>query len=273
MKAATAIGIGLGFAGLMMGAIMEGTSPMAFFNIPALIIVLGGTAGATLATCGMDAMKAVPALYKKACSPEHIDAHARVELLVGLAEKARRDGLLALEEDLDQLEDEFSRKGMQLVVDGVDPELVREIMENEIDGMAVRHHNAAKPFEKAGGFAPTMGIIGTVMGLVHVLGNLSQPNTLGPAISGAFIATLYGVGAANVIFLPVAGRLQGLSHEEIELRTLTVEGVLAIQAGDNPRVVADKLAAFLAPGDDGSDGPSAEVREMPDADSDTAVAA
>src|SRR4051794_30991179 len=148
MKAATAIGIGLGFAGLMMGAIMEGTSPMAFFNIPALIIVLGGTAGATLATCGMEAMKAVPALYKKAFSPEHIDANARVELLVGLAEKARREGLLALEEDIEQLDDEFSRKGMQLVVDGVEPELVREIMENEIDGMAARHHHGYKPFEK-----------------------------------------------------------------------------------------------------------------------------
>src|SRR4051812_15971994 len=133
MKAATAIGIGLGFAGLMIGALMEGTTPMAFFNIPALLIVLGGTGGATLAACGMPAMKSIPALYKKAFSPEHIDAHARVELLVGLAEKARREGLLALEEDIDQLDDEFSRKGMQLVVDGIEPEMVREIMDNEID--------------------------------------------------------------------------------------------------------------------------------------------
>src|SRR3954452_4730288 len=264
MKAATAIGIGLGFAGLLMGAIMEGTSPMSFFNLPAMLIVLGGTAGATMATCGLDAMKRVPQLYMKAFSPDHIDAHARVDLLVSLSEKARREGLLALEEDIEQLDDEFSRKGMQLVVDGVDPELVREIMENEIDGMAARHHNAAKPFEKAGGFAPTMGILGTVMGLVHVLGNLSQPNTLGPAISGAFIATLYGVGSANVIFLPVAGRLQGLTNEEVELRTLTVEGVLAIQAGDNPRVVADKLAAFLPSGEDVAEGGEpAEVRDLP----------
>jgi chemotaxis protein MotA len=121
-----------------------------------------------------------------------------------------------------------------------------------------------------------MGILGTVMGLVHVLGNLDQPATLGPAISGAFIATLYGVGAANVIFLPVAGRLQGLSHHEIELRTLTVEGILAIQAGDNPRVVGDKLAAFLPPASEGEasgSGPEAEVRELPDVESDPAVAA
>src|SRR3954447_10131445 len=113
MKAATAIGIGLGFAGLMVGALMEGTSPMAFFNIPALLIVLGGTAGAPLATCGMPAMTAIPSLYNKSFSPDQIDVHGRVELLVGRADKARREGLLALEEDIDRLDDEFSRKGMQ----------------------------------------------------------------------------------------------------------------------------------------------------------------
>jgi chemotaxis protein MotA len=133
------------------------------------------------------------------------------------------------------------------VVDGTDPELVREILENEIDGMIGRHHAAVSPFEKAGGFAPTMGIIGTVMGLVHVLENLDAPATLGPAISGAFIATLYGVGSANVIFLPTANKLKSMSAEEIELRSMTLEGILSIQAGDNPRVVADKLLSFIPP--------------------------
>jgi chemotaxis protein MotA len=133
------------------------------------------------------------------------------------------------------------------VVDGTDPELVREILENEIDGMVGRHHAAVSPFEKAGGFAPTMGIIGTVMGLVHVLENLDAPATLGPAISGAFIATLYGVGSANVIFLPTANKLKAISAEEVELRSMTLEGILSIQAGDNPRVVADKLLSFIPP--------------------------
>jgi chemotaxis protein MotA len=113
--------------------------------------------------------------------------------------------------------------------------------------MAARHEAAAKPFEKAGGFAPTMGIIGTVMGLVHVLQNLSAPSTLGPSISSAFLATLMGVGSANVIFLPIANRLKAISAEEVELRMMTLEGILSIQAGDNPRLVADKLMSYLPP--------------------------
>ena len=123
---------------------------------------------------------------------------------------------------------------------------MREVLEAEIDGMSARHHAGALPFEKAGGFAPTMGIIGTVMGLVHVLQNLAAPSTLGPAISSAFIATLLGVGSANVMFLPIANRLKALSAEEVELRMLTLDGILAVQAGDNPRVVAEKLDSYVA---------------------------
>jgi chemotaxis protein MotA len=252
MKAATGIGIGVAFAGLAIGALMEGSQPAAFFNIPALLIVFGGTFGAALASVGMESMKRIPALYKRSMDAEPIDYRARVELLVGYAERARRDGLLALDEEVAGLDDEFTRKGLQLVVDGTDPELVREILENELDGMAARHAHAVKPFDKAGGFSPTMGIIGTVMGLVHVLENLDKPETLGPAISGAFIATLYGVAAANVVFFPVANRLKGMSEEEQELRQLTIEGVLAIQAGDNPRIVQDKLMAFVPPTERGA---------------------
>jgi len=247
MKAATAIGIGVAIAGLFMGATMEGTSVGAFVNMPAMLIVLGGTAGVSLASTGMESMKALPALYKKAMSAEQPDVAQRVALLVGFAEKARREGLLALDEQVGTIDDAFTRKGLQLVVDGTDPDDIREILENEIDGMAVRHAHGAAPFEKAGGFAPTMGIIGTVMGLVHVLENLDAPETLGPAISGAFIATLIGVGAANVVFLPVANRLKQLSQQEQEFRFMTLEGIIAVQAGDNPRVVAEKLESFIPP--------------------------
>ncbi len=247
MKAATAIGIGAALGGLLLGTLMEGSSPAALINIPAALIVFGGTFGVTLAGTSMDKMKQIPALYKRAISPPDLDLPGRVDLLVDYAEKARREGLLALEDQLGEIDDEFTRKGFQLVVDGTDPELVREILENEIDGMIARHHAAGRPFEKAGGFAPTMGIIGTVLGLVHVLENLSAPETLGPSISGAFIATLFGVGAANVVFLPVANKLKEISEEEVELRTVTLEGILAIQAGDNPRVVGDKLRSFIPP--------------------------
>src|ERR687885_1185256 len=266
MKAATAIGIIASIVGLAVGATMEGTVITAFFNIPAMLIVFVGTFGATLAGCTMNHMKRIPALYKKAISPDKPALSSQLELLVGFAERARREGLLALDDEVAELEDAFTKKGLQLVVDGTDPELVREILENEIDGMAARHRNGSLPFEKAGGLAPTLGIIGTVMGLVHVLENLSQPATLGPAISGAFIATLYGVSSANLVFLPTANKLKLLSSEEQELRTMTLEGILAIQAGDNPRVVADKLLSFIPPAERASEGeePDAAPAEAPE---------
>jgi len=247
MKAATAIGIGLALGCLLLSAMMEGTSPAAFFDIPALMVVLGGTGGATLASVGMPSMKRVPALYKLAFSAEPPDMRSRLDLLVSLADKARREGLLALDATLSGIDDTFTRNALQLVVDGADPEMVHAIMESEVDSMGARHDSGAKPFEKAGGFAPTMGILGTVMGLVHVLANLSAPATLGPAISSAFMATLMGVGSANVIFLPVANRLKAISAEEAELRMMTLEGVLSIQSGDNPRLVAEKLMSYVPP--------------------------
>jgi chemotaxis protein MotA len=264
MKAATGIGIAVAAAGILMSGIMAGTSPASFMDVPALLIVLGGTGGVTMASVGMDGMKRIPALYKIVIGPPEIDLNSRVQQLVGFAEQARREGLLALDAQTGEIEDDFTRKGLQLVVDGSDPELVREVLEAEIDGMMARHHEGAMPFEKAGGFAPTMGIIGTVMGLVHVLANLSAPATLGPSISSAFIATLMGVASANVIYLPVANRLKALSKQEIELRTLTVEGILSVQAGDNPRVVAEKLGSFVPPELRGTgDEETSTVSEMP----------
>jgi chemotaxis protein MotA len=247
MKPATAVGIGLGTFGILLSAMMEGTSPASFINLPAVIIICAGTFGATMASVGMESMKRIPALYKRVFSTEPLDTQGRIDLLVSLAEQARREGLLALDSRIGDIDDEFTRKGMQLVVDGTDPELVREVLEAEIDGMIARHAAGASTFDKAGGFSPTMGIIGTVLGLVHVLQNLAAPAELGPAISSAFIATLMGVGAANVIFLPVANRLKAISAEELELRSMTLDGILSVQAGDNPRLVADRLSSFIAP--------------------------
>ena len=263
MKAATAIGIVAAIVGILGAAMMEGTSPTAFLNMPAMILVFTGTFGVTLAACGMDIVKKIPTYYKIAFAGAEHHLAAKVHELVAFAEKARKDGLLALESDLEEIDDAFTKKGMQLVVDGTDPDLVREILEVEVDAMAARHKEGAELFKTAGGFAPTMGIIGTVMGLVHVLENLDAPATLGPAISGAFIATLYGVGSANVIFLPTANKLKALSEEEIELRTMTLEGILSIQAGDNPRVVADKLRSFIPPAERTTDGaPDGEAEEL-----------
>jgi chemotaxis protein MotA len=247
MKASTAIGIGLAFGALLLSSMMDGTSPASFINIPALMIILGGTAGATLASVGMPSMKRIPSLYKLVFSAEPPDMRGQLDLLVSLADKARREGLLALDAQLGEIDDTFTRDALQLVVDGTDPEMVRAILDAEVEGMEARHEISAGPFEKAGGFAPTMGIIGTVLGLVHVLQNLAAPSTLGPSISAAFIATLMGVGSANVIFLPIANRLKAISAEEAELRMMTVEGILSIQAGDNPRLVSEKLVSYVPP--------------------------
>jgi chemotaxis protein MotA len=263
MKAATAIGIALAMAGLLMSAMMEGTSPATFLDIPALLLIIAGTAGATMASVGMDGMKRIPKLWKLVLGAPPQDVKGRVALMVSMAEQARREGLLALDAKLSEIEDEFTRKGLQLVVDGTDPALVRDVLETEIDAMAARHAAGASPFAKAGGFAPTMGIIGTVMGLVHVLQNLAAPSTLGPAISTAFIATLMGVGSANVIYLPVASRLNALSAAEIELRTLTLDGILSVQAGDNPRMVAEKLTSYIPPAERDAER-GGKVEQMPE---------
>jgi chemotaxis protein MotA len=201
-------------------------------------------------------------MYKLVLNAEPPDIKGQAELLVSLAEQARREGLLALDAKVAEIDDDFTRKGLQLVVDGSDPDLVREVLEAEIEGMEARHAKGSGMFEKAGGFAPTIGIIGTVMGLVHVLENLSAPSTLGPSISSAFLATLLGVASANVVFLPVAYRLKALSAAEVELRMVTIEGILSVQAGDNPRIVSEKLLSYVSPAErPGAEG--GKVAEMP----------
>ena len=243
----TVIGVIVAVLGLAVGATMEGSNVMAVLNPSAMMIVLGGTLGATIAGTSMEAVKSIPSCYKKAFGGAPPDMVGRVRELVGYAEKARRDGLLALEGQLETVEDVYTRKGLQLVVDGTDPDLVAEVLEIENSSMKKRHQASVQPFDKAGGFAPTMGIIGTVFGLVHVLENLDAPETLGPSISAAFIATLLGVASANVVYLPISNRLKQMSAEEVQFRTMTLEGILSIQAGDNPRVLEEKLMAYVPP--------------------------
>jgi chemotaxis protein MotA len=247
MKASSAIGLVVAIVGLFLGATMEGSNPMAVIEPSAMLIVLGGTLGATIAGTSFESVKNIPKLYMKAFNAPDFDLNGKVKELVGYAESARRDGLLALDEVTSTIEDPFLKKGLQLVVDGTDPDLVADILEAENDAMRKRHNASRQPFEKAGGYAPTMGIIGTVFGLIHVLANLSQPATLGPSISAAFVATLIGVSSANVIYLPIAARMKQLSEAELHARALIVEGVLSIQAGDNPRVVESKLVTFVPP--------------------------
>jgi chemotaxis protein MotA len=257
MKFGTAIGIVISCVGIAMGATMEGTNVAVVMNVPAILIVLVGTLGATIAACGLPSHIRVPKLYMKAIMPPDLDLVARVNEIVGYAEKARRDGLLALDEAVKEIDDPFTQKGIQLVVDGTDPDLVAAVLDAENEAMRKRHAAGRAPFMQAGGFAPTMGIVGTVFGLVNVMNNLNQPSTLGPLIAAAFLATLIGVGSANVVFLPMANRLKELSEAEFHFREMTLEGILGIQAGDNPRVVAEKLMAYVPP----SERPTEEEQE------------
>jgi len=247
VKAITAIGIVCAFGALLLASIMEGTNPMAFMNIPALLLIVGGTSGAVMASTNFQTFMAMPKGMIMSFKGSSVESSGVIQDMVTLAEKARRNGLLALEEDVAKIDDAYTKKGLQLVVDGTDPDLVADILESENDAMRKRHAASVQPFDKAGGYAPTMGIIGTVFGLIHVLGNLDKPETLGPSISAAFVATLLGVASANIIYLPISARLKQLSQEELHARALIVEGILSIQAGDNPRVVQEKLITFVPP--------------------------
>ncbi len=233
---------------LVSAFLMDGGHFTALIKPTAAMIVFGGTIGATVVSYSLSEIKTVPGLLRIILLqklPNEVDL---IEQIVGLADKVRREGLLYLENQLPQIDDAFMRKGIQLVVDGTDPELVRQILETEIYSIQERHHTGASIFESAGGYAPTMGIVGTVMGLVHVLGNLESPETLGPSIALAFIATLYGIGSANIFWLPIGEKLKNLSKKEVMLQEMMLEGIISIQAGYNSLLIRERLTAFLKPG-------------------------
>ncbi|HEX2950477.1 MAG TPA: flagellar motor protein [Armatimonadota bacterium] len=247
MELATLIGLILGFGGVLGGFIMEGGKMSSLVEPSAMIIVFGGSLGATVISFSLKNVTSVPQIIKNAFFVRHTDPVEMLRIIVDLAKKARQSGILALEAELNGIQSEFLRKAIQLVVDGTQPELVREILETEIDAMRVRHKHGIEFFMQWGGYAPTLGVLGTVMGLVHMLENLSDPGNMGPAIAVAFIATFYGVGSANLIFLPIAAKLKLHSQEEIASYEMAVEGILSLQAGENPRVVSTKMRSYLAP--------------------------
>ena len=247
MDPATLAGIGLAFVAIIVSMVMEGGNPMAIILIPPLILVFGGTLGAALAGSTLPdflgTLKgAAKFLMAKITPPDET-----VELIVKLAEQARKEGLLALEDATRQVEEPFLKRSLQLAIDGTDPEELREILEAEVTAKKNADKIPAKLFTDMGGYAPTIGIIGTVIGLIHVLENLSEPDKLGHLIAGAFVATLWGVLSANVIFLPIGKRVTRVSELEARKMELVVEGIMAIQAGSNPRVVQQRLKSLLPP--------------------------
>jgi chemotaxis protein MotA len=261
MDKGTVIGLVVGFGALLTANYLEGGEFHSLLNLPAFLIVIGGTLGATLISFPLERVLRLPKLIALTFFERSTTEDELIEQFVHLAGKARREGLLSLEAEIANIKDPFIQKGLQLVVDGIDPEMIREILENHIHAAAERHEHGYSMLEAMGGYAPTMGIIGTVMGLIHVLSSLEDPSKLGGAIAVAFIATLYGVWTANLIWLPLGARLKAKSRAERAFRGVALEGILSVQAGDNPRIVREKLGALLprhARGEANAASPSAQ---------------
>jgi len=249
MDLATIIGLIIAVVGLIGGMILEGGNPISLLNLPAAVIVFGGTIGVTIVCFSLEEAKNFPTWVMVAFKERQTNVHEIIKTIVELAETARREGILKLESVVENLENDFLKQGVTLVIDGTDYEVTKSILETEVEFMRERHRTGSKFFDAAGGYAPTMGIIGTVMGLVNVLSKLSDTASLGSAIAVAFLATLYGVASANVFWLPISAKLKARSKQEAIARELIIEGVLAIQAGESPRIIEDRLRSFLSPED------------------------
>ncbi len=230
---------------MLIGYLLEGGTISSLGGEAAAIIVFGGTAGAILTSFPFSDLKQLPKWLKIAFTAQSFGTLEAYQTLVSFAEKARREGLLSLEQELESVTDRFTRQGMQLVIDGTDPEITREILESNIAVLEKRHKVGISVFEAAGGYGPTMGIIGTVMGLVMVLGNLSDPEALSHSIAAAFLATLYGVASANLIYFPLATKLKMKDKAEISAMEMVLDGILSIQAGENPSILKEKLKTHV----------------------------
>lgn len=248
MDIATIAGIVIGLT-LIFAAIQTSGSLSTFWHLPSLMITIGGTIAGTLINYPLSDIIRVTKVLRNAFRKDSMQPAEVINLLVSFADKARREGLLALEEAAEETGDEFFRKGIQLVVDGSDPELVRRILETELTFLEERHRAGQSIFTTMGTLAPAFGMIGTLIGLINMLRHLDSPEAIGPSMAMALITTFYGALFANLICIPVAGKLAIRSEQEILLKELMIEGILSIQAGENPRTVAEKLKAFLAPSD------------------------
>jgi len=247
MDLSTIVGIIVGIGLLLVGFVMEGGHIDTLILPAPAVIVFGGTAGALIVSFTFKELAQIPKAIVETMKGESGEAINRLEQFVKMAEVARREGLLALEEFVGQDIDlpELGKKGINLIVDGMDPELVRNILETDVYVKEEYSKITISIFEAAGGYSPTMGVIGTVMGLVHVLGNLANPDTLGGAIAGAFVATLYGVAFANLIYLPLGTKLKVKGKMRKLIDEMTIEGVLSIQAGESPMIIRQKLMCFI----------------------------
>ncbi len=246
MDIATVVGLISAF-GLVLYGILSGGSLMIFWNAPSALIVMGGTLGATLINYPLKDVMSVVVVAKNVFFHRLESPSELIRTLVNFGAMARKGGILSLEESIKEVEDEYFSKGLQLVVDGIDITAVREVLESEVEFTSDRHKLGAEIFTTLGAFAPALGMIGTLVGLVQMLQNLEDPSMIGPAMAVALITTFYGALMANLVFLPIAGKLKTRSKEEMLIKGLILEGIVSIASGENPRIMEQKLQTFLAP--------------------------
>lgn len=246
MDLTTVIGLIAGLSVIILGITNAG-SVVSFMDTPSVMIVAGGTLCAVVVTYPINELVGVISVVKKTLFTKTQPTTETIATLVSFAERARREGILALERHMEEIEDEFLAKGIQLAVDGTEPELMRNILTTELDYLEKRHASGAGIFATAGALSPAFGMIGTLIGLVLMLQTMSDPSTIGPKMAVALITTFYGALAANLVFIPLTGKLRRRSEEEVLVKEMMIEGILSIQSGDNPRIVEQKLTSFISP--------------------------
>lgn len=239
------VGLVIGLAAIIGGQVLEGGHVSSLVQPTAFLIVVGGTLGAVMLQSPLAIFVAGMKMGGWVFRPPVLAHREIIQTIVRWSQTARKEGLLALERQLGSVQDTFARKGLQLLVDGVEPERLREVLEVDIDAYEARLKLGAKIWESAGGYAPTIGILGAVMGLIHVMENLSDPGKLGAGIAVAFVATIYGVGSANLVFLPISKKLFAHIQRMVALREMMVDGLVAIANGDNPRLIESRLQGYI----------------------------
>ena len=243
---ATIIGIVVSF-GLMLWAILMGGPLSLFIDLPSIAIVFGGTAGVALISFPLADVLGTIAIFKKTVLIRETNTNALIAQMMEFATRARKGGILSLQDSIDQVEDQFLVKALQMAVDGQEPADLKTMLQTEIDNIAARHSNGAQILDTMGAIAPAMGMVGTLIGLVQMLQNMSDPAAIGPAMAVALLTTFYGAVLANVLFIPMAGKLKTRSKTEILQKTVITEGMESILSGENPRIMEQKLHAYIAP--------------------------
>lgn len=248
MELTTILGIVIGFICICVTILLNGDI-MGFVHLPSIFIVFGGTIAATIVSYPGKMLRSAIAVFRKAFRKKPIDYNDEIDLIIKIANIARREGLLALEDAVDDVDNDFLKKGIMLIVDGADTELIKNVMQTEIHFAQERHVQGQAIVNSMAGYAPAFGMVGTLIGLINMLANLSNADALGPGMSTALITTFYGTLLANLVFTPIAKKLKVQSDEEMLQKELLMEGLLSIQDGENPRIIKDKLTSFIAQSD------------------------